>query len=103
MATYIGSFSSDLVESRIGNLEGFYLWSSLYHFRQGLQYFMIPPAVVSLRVLFRVPVADCYSFRASWGDKGNLITESLLLAEQQDNFVLDSVEFCGVSYSCDQA
>src|SRR5205085_1287534 len=53
-----GSLSSDLVESRIGNLKAFHLWSSVNHFRQGLQHFRVRRAGISFGVLFRIPEAD---------------------------------------------
>src|SRR6266852_2273332 len=54
--------NGDLVEGRVGNLIGFNLGSTLNHSRQDLCYFWIRSAVVSFRVLCRVPEADSERF-----------------------------------------
>src|SRR5438270_11027679 len=57
-------FRRALEERRIENLKGFHFWISFQHIRQGLQYLRVPRVVVSLRVLFGVPEAIGYRFRA---------------------------------------
>ena len=67
----LGSFSSDLVESRIGKLKRLHLRSSVHHLRQGLQYLRISRAAVRFSILFRLPEADRYGFPAVTGNQGD--------------------------------
>src|SRR2546422_20066 len=85
-----------LVECGIRQLKGLYRRLSFEHIRKTLQHFWIRRAAISLRVLFRVPEAVGDRFRAFGGDKGGLTAESLLLAQDWDDLILDDRgKLCG--------
>src|SRR5215471_15265172 len=80
--------SSDLVESRVGNLEGLKLRSSLSHFRQSFQHLWIGFEVIGFRVLFLIPKTDSDRFHSLRGDERDQVLETFPLAKQGDNFLL---------------
>src|SRR5713101_815185 len=81
--------NGDLVERRVGNLVGFNLGSSLNHSRQDLCYFWIGSAVVSFRVLCRVPQADSERFCSCRTNERDFVLESLLFSKQGKNVLFD--------------
>src|SRR5467141_3490292 len=83
--------SCDLVEGRIGNVIGFYLRSSVNHFRQGLRHFGVSSAVVAFRVFGLVPQTDAKCFLSSRCDKCDFVPESLLFSKQGKDFPFQSL------------
>src|SRR4029079_12912483 len=83
----LGRFGRNLVRGRIGDLKCRHFRSAINYPGQGLQDFRIFLSVVSFRVFFLIPETNGYCLITFWGDEGDLILKSLLLAEHGNHLV----------------
>src|SRR5260221_13232393 len=80
--------SGDLVESRVSDVKGFNLRTSLNYRGEDLRHFWVSSAVVSLGILRFVPQTDCERFRAALSNERDFVLESFLFSKQWEVVLL---------------